>query len=40
MVRMWLPYNCSKVVDTPVQSSDLNHIENLWVYLKEKICKR
>ena len=29
MVRMWLPYNCGKVIDTPVQSSDLNPIENL-----------
>ena len=30
MVRMWLPYNCGKVIDTPFHS-DLNPIENLWV---------
>ena len=29
MLRMWLPYNCDKVIDTPVQGSDLNPIENL-----------
>ena len=29
MVRMWLTYNCGKVIDTPVLGSDLNPIENL-----------
>ena len=29
MVRMWQPYNSGKVIDTPVQGSDLNSIENL-----------
>jgi hypothetical protein len=28
--RMWLMYNCPKVIDTPPQSPDLNPIENLW----------
>ena len=25
--RIWLPYNCGKVIDTPVQGSDLNRIK-------------
>ena len=40
MVRMWLPHYCGKVLDTPIQGSDLNPIENLWVYLKVNISKR
>ena len=30
-VRMWLLYNCGKVIGTPVQGSNLNRIKNLWV---------
>ena len=33
-------YNCTKVIDTPAQSSDINPIENLWVHLKKKVGNR
>lgn len=40
LCRTWLLYNCSKVLDTPAQSPDMNPIENLWAHLKKKVAKR
>lgn len=40
LCRTWLLYNCSKVLDTPAQSPDMNPIENLWAFLKKKVAKR
>lgn len=38
-VRMWLLFNCPKVLETPPQSPDLNVIENLWHYLDRAVRK-
>lgn len=40
LCKSWLLYNCTKVIDTPAQSPDINPIENLWVHLKKKVGKR
>ena len=40
LCKSLLLYNCTKVIEAPAQSPDINPIENLWVYLKKKIGKR
>ena len=40
LCRYWLLYNCTKDINTPAQSLNINPIENLWVHLKTKIGKR
>lgn len=35
--RLWLLYNCPKVIKTPAQSPDLNPIEHLWGHLEKKL---
>lgn len=35
---MWLLCNCDKVIDALAQSPNLNHIGNLWIYLKKRIA--
>ena len=38
--KLWLLYNCQKVLKTPAQSPDLNPIEHLWSHLEKKLRKR
>lgn len=39
IVSQYLLHNCPKVLHPPLQSSDLNPIENLWDELDSKIRK-
>ncbi|GBL80384.1 Transposable element Tc1 transposase [Araneus ventricosus] len=38
-VRLWLLYNCPKVIKTPLYSLDLNTIENAWHKLEKRTGK-
>ncbi|GBN98448.1 Transposable element Tc1 transposase [Araneus ventricosus] len=38
-VRLWLLYNCRKVIKTPLYSPDLNPIENVWHELEKRTRK-
>ena len=38
-IKIQLVYNCTKVLETPPQSPDLNVIENLWSHIKIAIKK-
>ena len=40
LCKSWLLYNCTKDIDTPAQSPDINSIENFWIHLKKKVGKR
>ena len=37
-VRLWLLYNCPKVIEPPPQSPDMNPIENIWNELDRQNC--
>ncbi|GBN52490.1 Transposable element Tcb1 transposase [Araneus ventricosus] len=37
--RLWLPYNCPKVIKTPPYSPDLTPIENVWLELEKRTRK-
>ncbi|GBM39458.1 Transposable element Tcb1 transposase [Araneus ventricosus] len=38
-VRLWLLYNCPKVIKTPPYFSDLNPIKNVWHELEKRTRK-
>ena len=37
LYKSWLLYNCTKAIDTPAQSPDINPIKNLWMHLKKMV---
>ena len=39
ITRSWLLYNCTKVLNPPPHSSDLNIIDNLWDELEKPVEK-
>ncbi|GFX99549.1 transposable element Tc1 transposase [Trichonephila clavipes] len=39
VVKEWLLYHCRNQLNTPLQSSDLNVIENLWSHLERAVQK-
>jgi hypothetical protein len=39
VTREWLLYNAHGLLETPLQSPDINPIENLWPLLETKIRK-
>ena len=40
LCKSWLLYDCTKVIDTPVQGPDIKPIDNLWLHLKKKVGKK
>ncbi|GFV16738.1 transposable element Tcb2 transposase [Trichonephila clavipes] len=39
VAKEWLLYHCRNQLNTPLQSSDLNVIENLWSHLERAVQK-
>lgn len=39
VAKLWLVYNCPKLLQTPAQSPDLNVIEHVWEELARKLYK-